>query len=464
MSCQICCEDYNKTTRKEVVCCFTDCKYSACKGCIRTYLLGTTNDPNCMNCKKVWDQNFLIKNLNRAFYDNDYKKHRKQLLVDREISKLPETMNAAEKYKLIKEEEKKIKSVNEKMSELKKELIKLNNEKSNYIKTIVQIKNNTTERKKFIMACPNNDCRGFLSTQYKCDLCNLYTCHDCHDIIGYTKHDAHVCKQECIDSALMIKKETKSCPTCAVRIFKISGCDQMWCPECKVAFSWKTGKIDNGVVHNPHFYQHMKNNKIGIAPRNPGDILCGGLIGMFELRRLTSNLTLNSMGVGLFKIHRVVAHITHVSLVTMRENVRKYEDHQDIRINYILNIKTKQEMATQIYKHDNLRKKYSELLHIYELISIVGIEMFNEINGSKNKNVNEFVSIANNSINNYKALILYCNNELKKISATYNNKVIQISDTWELSNKLFKLSDYKENIEIKYGNNNHEAGSSKDPV
>ena len=78
------------------------------------------------------------------------------------------------------------------------------------------------------MPCPNNDCRGFLSSQYKCEICKLYTCPHCHDIIGHSKQDEHVCQPDSLKSAELIKKETKPCPTCGIRIFKISGCDQMW--------------------------------------------------------------------------------------------------------------------------------------------------------------------------------------------------------------------------------------------
>lgn len=98
-TCFTCCETYNKSTKCQVTCYFDDCNYSSCKGCVRTYLLNSTNDPHCMNCKKQWNENFVIQSLNRSFIDNDYKKHRKELLIDREISKLPETMNDAEKYK-----------------------------------------------------------------------------------------------------------------------------------------------------------------------------------------------------------------------------------------------------------------------------------------------------------------------------------------------------------------------------
>ena len=55
------------------------------------------------------------------------------------------------------------------------------------------------------MACPNNDCRGYLSTQYKCELCILYTCHDCLEIIGHNKTDEHeiIYYQQCEDDDYM---------------------------------------------------------------------------------------------------------------------------------------------------------------------------------------------------------------------------------------------------------------------
>ena len=104
------------------------------------------------------------------------------------------------------------------------------------------------------MACPNNTCRGYLSTQYKCDLCELFTCPDCLEIIGYSQNEPHTCDPNNVASAEMIKKDTKPCPQCGVRIHKIQGCNQMWCTQCKIAFDYATLKIDNGVVHNPHYY------------------------------------------------------------------------------------------------------------------------------------------------------------------------------------------------------------------
>ena len=226
-----------------------------------------------MNCKKGWDEKFLVENLNRSFCDKEYKNHRKQLLTDREISKLPETMHLAERQKKINVEEEKSKEFVKEISKLKKMINELHIKQVDihtniyYIRRGEDDKGKTLERRKFIMACPNDNCRGYLSTQYKCELCNIFTCPQCLELIGYLKTDPHECNPDNIASAEIIRKETKPCPSCGVRIFKISGCNQMWCTECRVAFDYTTGRIDTGVVHNPHYYTHMAQQNQGQAPR-----------------------------------------------------------------------------------------------------------------------------------------------------------------------------------------------------
>ena len=116
-NCSVCCENFNKSTRCKIECLHSNCKFSSCKNCVRTYLLGSALDPHCMNCRKQWDQDFIVKHLNRSFIYGEYKNHRKNLLLDIELSKIPATMEAAEK-------EKKINVENEKIKELK--ILKLN--------------------------------------------------------------------------------------------------------------------------------------------------------------------------------------------------------------------------------------------------------------------------------------------------------------------------------------------------
>ena len=72
-----------------------------------------------------------MDNLNRTFCTKEYKSHRKQLLIDREMSKLPETMHLAERQKLVDIEEKKMASITEKIKSLTKELNQYKLERSN---------------------------------------------------------------------------------------------------------------------------------------------------------------------------------------------------------------------------------------------------------------------------------------------------------------------------------------------
>jgi len=418
-------------------------------------LLGTTEDPHCMKCKKPWYEKFLVANLNRSFCEKEYKIHRKELLVDREISKLPETMEAAEKQKKIEVEEDKSKALRVKINEANLVLRELKDETYRCNDRIRIIRRggdpNTVEKRKFIMACPNNSCRGYLSTQYKCDLCDLFTCPHCLELIGYNKTDEHTCDPNSVASAEFIKKDTKPCPQCGIRIHKISGCSQMWCTECKVAFDYNTLKIDyNGVVHNPHYYQHLAQQNAGQAPRNPQDVLCGGLCTVQSVHNriyprlkneILDEVEYNTMVYYIGDMHRTTSHITYFELPTTRRKVRDLLNQEDLRIAYILGKKDKKYMGIQIYKRDIQRKKNTELLHLYELMSVVGIESFNLFVFQDTISKSNYIEIVNYKLQELDNLRIYCNKEFAKVSVTYNQKTMYINDMWQFESKKYKISD-----------------------
>lgn len=136
-----------------------------------------------------------------------------------------------------------------------------------------------------IFPCSNNDCNGLLSNQYKCEVCQLFTCSRCLELIGTKEQKCeHICKKENIETVNSIKEETKPCPECKTRIYKIDGCDQMWCTKCHVTFSWKTGKQTNARIHNPHYYEWRRKN--GTLEREPGDVPgnCNAVPSIRELK------------------------------------------------------------------------------------------------------------------------------------------------------------------------------------
>ena len=97
-------------------------------------------------------------------------------------------------------------------------------------------------------------------------------------VIGLDKNAEHVCDENSLASVEEIKKTTRNCPGCGAATFKISGCDQMFCtvPGCETAFSFRTGRKQTGIIHNPHYFQMRAQGLLGTNPRTPGDRICGG--------------------------------------------------------------------------------------------------------------------------------------------------------------------------------------------
>jgi hypothetical protein len=104
--------------------------------------------------------------------------------------------------------------------------------------------------------CPSAHCRGFITKDYNCGICNTRICPDCHVIVDTS--ETHNCNPATVETVKAISKETKPCPTCHAPIYKIDGCSQMWCVQCHTAFCWNTGKIETQ-IHNPHYYEWMRN-------------------------------------------------------------------------------------------------------------------------------------------------------------------------------------------------------------
>tara|TARA_Y100000992_G_scaffold69024_1_gene43103 strand:- start:10758 stop:12179 length:1422 start_codon:yes stop_codon:yes gene_type:complete len=470
-----------------------------------------------MNCKIQWSSKFIVDNLNRSYIDNDYKKHRKNLLVEKEISRTSELMNLVHRTKLLEDSQSELKIIQKNYDDARKLMynaLSTLNEKKLEIHRIKTGEDSKSERKQFIMPCPANNCKGYLSTQYKCEICKLYTCPDCFEVIGYSKDEPHECKQENIQSAQMIKKETKGCPKCGVRIFKISGCDQMWCTECKVAFSWNTGKIVlTGNIHNPHYYNYLQQTGGNAAPRNPGDIICGGLIPYHQFNQFTRSLIrfTNSNFYNIFitksqtiknyfqdkkittfdnfitiinSIHRHINHITNYDLFNARNKVRILQNHDADTVQYILNRFTKQQLSDKIFKNDIQRKKYNELLNIYELLSVVGIERIRDIyeyfthhilysKKYEEEKIIQLICKIINHFNDYENLIMYSNVQLATISYTYNLTVTvyKFNDfNLDFYTNKFKQSDVSKfleqqkliqnKLEKTNSSNNHSESSS----
>jgi len=392
-TCNVCVEKYSDNLRRKVSCNY--CNYVACVRCTQKYLLSSIVDAHCMSCRTGWNREFLDINMTKSFRTGDWKEHKKKLIVNREKALLPTMQRYAAAKKSMDEINpiqsnlmKEMAKTYEKLSSIEKKLVlikvnannknimfdisELDNEHSNFNLLLNEsniyrnkyykenLKNSlltsnyvvhhniyndidqkAKERKEFVLKCVKDGCRGFLSSAYKCELCSTFVCKDCMIIKDEKNDKEHVCKKDDIDTVAMIRKDTRPCPKCGIRISKVDGCDQMFCINdgCNVAFSWNTGEIISGVIHNPHYYEWVRRNNNGVvAPVNP--IPCDQHVGYADLYRTMTILSVNYKDKDIIsQIHRIVSDIQHIRLPSFpdtRDRLMFKELHCEFLLNRIL--------------------------------------------------------------------------------------------------------------------------------
>ena len=137
----------------------------------------------------------------------------------------------------IKDIDKQIALLNAKRREAQMKLVATNN-------------NNNNERQSIGRPCPKENCRGFLSSQWKCSVCDMWTCPECHQLKGFTRDAHHTCNPDDVATAKLLNSDTKPCPSCRTPIHKLVGCDQMWCTQCHTGFSWRSALYKHvSIIH-----------------------------------------------------------------------------------------------------------------------------------------------------------------------------------------------------------------------
>jgi hypothetical protein len=371
-----------------------------------------------MNCRKDWDYKIMISKFDRKFIDTKFKSHREDILLDRERGLMVATQPQVEL--LILNEKK--------MSEIDKLLLQqheISRQISN-IKNDIQLKVNT-ERKQFIRKCTKENCKGFLSSQWKCGMCENWTCPDCHDVIGMEKTGTHICDASTLATAKLLDNDTKTCPKCSTGIFKIDGCDMMFCVECHTSFSWKTGKIETENIHNPHYFEWLRQSGQEIE-RNPNEIRCGRQIDNWFV--ISLNTHMKKYPEVFPKILRNDISNLATQLMTMRyTELPRYEqnritDNVDLRIQYMRNMLAEVDFKKKLQVREKQNKKKEEYSNIIGMFINCQTEVFYRIydmisktNIVTNTQIQQILTESDN-------LTKYTNECLESVSKLYSKTYI----------------------------------------
>jgi hypothetical protein len=238
------------------------------------------------------------------------------------------------------------------------------------------------KKRSFTMKCVQSDCEGFLSAEYKCGLCDVQVCEDCHVPKGL----GHVCDASTVATIRQIRKEAHPCPTCAALISKIDGCDQMYCTQCHTAFSWNTGLKENGVIHNPHYFQYMRETGQAVPRRHNPGFACDAVhnIGntLLSLRLHYARIGIDDKAAGAFtdtvmESYRQALHMRESDLRQYRMLQARYleqEWRRQLRVKRLLNVIDDNGWKTTLQREEKNYYKITAWVHLLEMYTTVSLE------------------------------------------------------------------------------------------
>lgn len=469
MSCDICCE----TVKKKVSC--GSCGLSVCVPCLTQYCQTSPSvDVVCMQCKVLWDTEFIVKNVSRSFL-HTHKKCVEQLLMDREKSQLPETQwylqydrametivrpeleqASREAVRLERELTKpcseheyfdlqfRYKRCKRHCTRLSRHLeawkYQLHMTYDKYIPEPLrkQQDQNTTEEQNVlqdnVFPCAKTECRGYVSSEFRCGTCESRYCPRCFQC---TDQQEHTCKPEDVQTAKEIDRSSKPCPKCSVRIHKIDGCDQMWCTQCHTAFSWNTGKVEQNEIHNPHYYEWFRGtHKQEPAVRMPG--LCDRRPPRMHL--LTHMGILFTVGSDTYDyfVERLRLN-THVRYVEIDQHFsrRDYEtrNNLDLRLRWLKHTISPEHLGRVLYKRRKECVVNARRVGILQLYVDASDDLFRRLLYECNDPVQ-----AEAIQNELDHLIAYVNTCFDELRAVYKMKMPVIR--FHEYNRSFELGGY----------------------
>ena len=270
-----------------------------------------------------------------------------------------------------------------------------------------------TAARTFTMKCPGAECRGFLSTAYKCGICERSTCAQC--LVQYPiddpKGETHVCNEDDKKTVEEIKKSCRNCPSCGMSIYRIEGCNQMFCTACNTAFDWASGAILNTrQIHNPHYTDYLRRTGQGnqgdqrpaaAAPANYNACVQNGVMleyhNYLDLYYNPINAVFKSIYPANYeknstedvlkretKYHldhaaevvRVCTHLSHVELRELQEKLREVRSNQKLNAEYLAGIHSQDEWKKHIMANEVKRLAYNDAIQNVDAFVAVCADLY----------------------------------------------------------------------------------------
>jgi len=365
-------------------------------------------------CNVGWTWEFLEEKFSKAFVSKELRKHREDVLLDREKGLLPERLAKAEIEKKVREVQARIKVLNAEKKDLMERVREIQEQiRSEYANLHIIRETPSENRRQFVKACPNDDCRGFLSNRWICQLCDIAVCSECHEI----KTEGHECKTENLETAKLISKDSKPCPSCGVFIYRIDGCSQMFCVACKTPFDWHTGRIVNGIIHNPEYYRWMRERGME-APQNNGNC------GLDNIWFFVRSFRVRNINFDLAKYHRSIQHIQQVEMPSYHL-YNEVNSNEDLGVKYLLGDIDETSWKRNLVTRERKTEKNIEIRNILAMLVTAGSDIL-----AKALDTNVTQEQADDVAKELEALRKYFNKSLRSLARKREIKAYVLDENW----------------------------------
>jgi len=461
-TCDICAEKFHKR-RTEIKCPgkTASCELKACNICCERWLRDQTN-AFCMGCGLEWNREFINEQFPTSFINNSYKLKREEICYSREEARFPQTQTLIaadnEFEKLLNDRENartqthqlwKDKYV-ETVEQLKLKIQGLETEwrqsdiskKFQSLNQKVRRGKQRMQQKKYIKKCLTENCDGCLDDSWECSLCLVKYCERCREPLD---NDSHECNEDTVLSISYMEKDSKPCPKCGIQIFKIEGCNHMWCTQCHTSFHWITGSLMSRTT-NPHYYNWIRENHGNLA-REEGDIPCDEelpamtrIISALHYSRCMPNNNNTDGSVELKKteiynkiahLHRCVNHIRNITLHGSRFNTSQI-DNIDYRKRYLKHTMSVEEFKHKIQVRDKAQEKKASNRLIIEMFCAVGVDILIRIDRTPPCTHDE----------NSGDSCITCEEILYQITQEITNLINYTNSRLDANSKLYNMSNH----------------------
>jgi len=293
-----------KLTSKNTIECA--CSSRACRDCYKQYILLGQTPAKCMQCGMFWSAKDIIAKFGgweKSTAEGGYRAHLKRLLFESQKARIPEVLaiygdvsGIPEEIRMLKELDQerveiaaKIRKLKMRQKELNREYSRLNNREAVRKRGRVptddeevdgdgelanpDLGGKKVKQYKIVCSCPAEGCRGLISSKdHKCMVNPQHeVCRKCRELLPVEEKNnskkkvpsvlsapsgpaGHRCNPDSVKSVALFKDDSVPCPTCGAIVFRIDGCNAMWCTMCHTGFDYRTGKVSQ-TTHNPHLIE-----------------------------------------------------------------------------------------------------------------------------------------------------------------------------------------------------------------